>query len=177
MCWHVGKATANQKLYPVGPRKNQHKISSNWWLNPCRPSFQWALAKTWVLLNLTANWSKAERPPLLRQLTYGTSWSSSFFWKPCDLASLRLQRKWSPHQTLPVEFLVLLNRQDGNSQQLSPQHVTVLSWELHGNTMIWIFLKGNWSIDSIFWLLVCSRYRIIKIFITCPMKHIWTTFP
>lgn len=134
--------------------KSQHKISSNWWLKPCRPSFLWALAETWALLKINANRSKAERLILLRQLICGTSWSSSFLWNPCSLGNLRLQWKWSSHQILPEKFLVLLNRQDGNSQEISLQHVTDLSWELHGNMILWICLKGNWSIDSIFWFVL-----------------------
>ena len=135
MCQHAGKATADQKLYPVGPRKHQHKIRSNWWLNPCRPSFQWALAETWVLLNLTANRSKAERITLFRQPICGTSWSSSFFWKPCGLASLRLWWKWSPTRHSKKNFLCYWI---GKMGTLSSLHSVLLI--CHGNCMVtWLY--------------------------------------
>lgn len=65
-------------------------------------------------------------------------------WDPLEQQFL-LEALWSSQsqamvemgsQTLPQTFLVLLNRQNGNSQALSPQHVTDLSQELQGNMII-----------------------------------------
>lgn len=148
--------------------ESQHKFSSNRWLKPCRPSFSEPWQKhehSWKSMQ-----TEVKHSLCLDSWSVGTSWSSSFLWKPCSLGNLRLQRKWSSHQMLPEKFLVLLNRQDGNLQEFSPQPVTDSSWELHGNMILWICLKGNWSIYSIFWF-------VLDIGLSGPSLHaLWSVF-